>query len=62
LLLAFAGKELDPVSVPQRDRTEAALRARLGETAFAVAWGEGGAMVAEGEQQVVAYALEPASR
>ena len=59
-LLASAGGTLNPIYVPLRDRVEKALRAELGEATFAALHIEGKAMIADGGEQIVAYALKPA--
>jgi hypothetical protein len=56
--LASRDAELEPVSVLERDRTEAALRAQLGDAAYDAAWAEGWAMGAEEAEQGVTRALE----
>ena len=53
-----SGARLPPIDRPWQARAVAALRAALGEGAFAAAWAEGEALVADGMERVVTYALE----
>jgi predicted ATPase/DNA-binding SARP family transcriptional activator len=56
-----SGARLPPIDRPRQARVVAALRAALGEGAFAAAWAEGEALVADGVERVVTYALESPS-
>ena len=51
------GASLRPIMRMQHETVRAAMRARMGETAWAAAWAEGQAMLLE---QALAYALEAA--
>ena len=52
-----SGARLPPIDRPHQAHVVAALRAALGEAAYAAAWAEGEALVADGLERVVAYAL-----
>jgi tetratricopeptide (TPR) repeat protein len=56
-----SGARLPPIDRPRQARAIAALRAALGEEAFAAAWAEGEGLVADGMERVVTYALEAPS-
>jgi predicted ATPase/DNA-binding SARP family transcriptional activator len=56
-----SGAHLPPIDRPRQARVVSALRAALGEAAFAATWEEGEALVADGMERVVTYALESPS-
>jgi hypothetical protein len=53
-----SGARLPPIDRPRQARVVSALRAALGEGAFAAAWAEGEALAADGLGRVVTYGLE----
>jgi predicted ATPase len=57
-LLKTTGAQMVGVDRAERDRYVAIVRAQLDEAAFAAAWAEGRAMLDDGWEQVVVYALE----
>jgi tetratricopeptide (TPR) repeat protein len=53
-----SGACLPPIDRPRQARVVSALRAALGEGAFAATWAEGEVLVTDGMERVVTYALE----